>query len=339
MRKVMLDETAVGLRLDRALAEVFPDLSRTRIKRFIEKGQVTLGGATIVDPAQRVKQGVEVTLALPPPAPALPQPENIPLNVVYEDEHLIVIDKPAGLVVHPAAGNPGSTLVNALIAHCGTSLSGIGDVMRPGIVHRIDKDTSGLIVVAKNDAAHQGLARQFEKHSIERAYSALVWGNVASAKGSIEGNIGRSSANRKKMAVVKSGGKHARTHYKVLKRFGDPSAPFASLVDCRLETGRTHQIRVHFTKLGHPLVGDPLYGRGRQGSRKKLGETIADAIAAFNRQALHARLLGFIHPASREKLQFESNLPNDFKVLIDCFEAWECVTSAPLNEHNSPHME
>ncbi len=320
MRSTTLDETAVGLRLDLALAEIFPDLSRTRIKRFIEKGQVTLGGETIVDPARRVKQGLEVTITLPPPAPALPQPENIPLNVVYEDSHLIVVDKPAGMVVHPAAGNPGSTLVNALIAHCGSSLSGIGDVMRPGIVHRIDKDTSGLIVAAKNDAAHQGLARQFEKHSIERTYTALVWGNVASATGTIEGNIARSSANRKKMAVVKSGGKHARTHYKVLKRFGPPSDPFASLVDCRLETGRTHQIRVHFTKLGHPLVGDPLYGRGRQGSRKKLGDEIANAIVAFDRQALHARMLGFIHPKSREKLQFESDLPSDFSALLKCFE-------------------
>lgn len=320
MRTTTLNETAEGLRLDLALAEIFPDLSRTRIKRFIEKGQVTLGGATIVDPARRVKQGFEVTITLPPPAPAVPQPENIPLNVVFEDDYLIVVDKPAGLVVHPAAGNLGGTLVNALIAHCGSSLSGIGDVMRPGIVHRIDKDTSGLIVAAKNDAAHQGLARQFEKHSIERAYTALVWGNVATATGSIEGNIARSSANRKKMAVVKSGGKHARTHYKVLKRFGPPSDPFASLVDCRLETGRTHQIRVHFTKLGHPLVGDPLYGRGRQGSRKKLGDEIADAIVAFDRQALHARILGFIHPKSREKLQFESDLPSDFSALLKCFE-------------------
>lgn len=320
VRKTKLDEATDGQRLDRALAEAFPDLSRTRIKRFIEKGLVTLGGATIVDPARRVKPGLEVTMSLPPPEPALPQAEDIPLNVVYEDDDLIVIDKPAGLVVHPAPGNPGSTLVNALIAHCGASLSGIGDVMRPGIVHRIDKDTSGLMVVAKNDAAHQGLARQFEKHIIERAYTALVWGNVVSVTGSIEGDIGRSRTNRKKMAVVKSGGKHARTHYKVLKRFGPPSDPFATLVDCRLETGRTHQIRVHFTKLGHPLVGDPLYGRGRQGSPKKLGEEISHAIGAFNRQALHARRLGFTHPVSREKLSFESELPYDFKILLEYLE-------------------
>lgn len=320
VRKTKLGEAAEGQRLDRALAEIFPDLSRTRIKRFIEKGQVTLGGATIVDPARRVKQGLEVTISVPPPEPARPRGEDIPLTVVHEDADLIVIDKPAGLVVHPAPGNPGSTLVNALIAHCGSSLSGIGDVMRPGIVHRIDKDTSGLIVVAKNDAAHQGLAKQFEKHSVERAYTALVWGNVISVKGLIEGDIGRSKTNRKKMAVVKSGGKHARTRYKVLKRFGPPSEPFATLVECRLETGRTHQIRVHFAKLGHPLVGDPLYGRGRQGSRNKLGDRISDAIAAFRRQALHARLLGFIHPASREKLVFESDLPYDFNMLLQHLE-------------------
>ena len=321
MRNTVVSEAADGLRLDRALAETFPDISRTRIKRFIEKGQVTLGGETIVDPARRVKPGLEMTIELPPPAPAVPQGEDIPLDVIYEDEHLIVIDKPAGLVVHPAPGNPSGTLVNALIAHCGASLSGIGDVMRPGIVHRIDKDTSGLIIVAKNDAAHQGLAKQFEKHSIKRAYSAIVWGSVANATGTIEGNIGRSSSNRKKMAVVKSGGKHARTRYKTLKRFGPPTQPFASLVECQLETGRTHQIRVHFAKLGHPLVGDPLYGRGRQGSRKKLGDEMAAGLSGFRRQALHARLLGFIHPISRENLVFESELPNDFKELIKTLEA------------------
>lgn len=320
MRNTVVSEAADGLRLDRALAETFPDISRTRIKRFIEKGQVTLGGETIVDPARRVKPGLEMTIELPPPEPAVPQGEDIPLDVIYEDEHLIVIDKPAGLVVHPAPGNPTGTLVNALIAHCGASLSGIGDVMRPGIVHRIDKDTSGLIIVAKNDAAHQGLARQFEKHSILRAYSAIVWGSVAKATGTIEGDIGRSSSNRKKMAVVKSGGKHARTRYKTLKRFGPPTQPFASLVECQLETGRTHQIRVHFAKLGHPLVGDPLYGRGRQGSRKKLGDEMAAGLSGFKRQALHARLLGFIHPISREQLVFESELPHDFKELIEVLE-------------------
>jgi 23S rRNA pseudouridine1911/1915/1917 synthase len=320
MRNTVVGETADGLRLDRALAETFPDISRTRIKRFIEKGQVTLGGETIVDPARRVKPGLEMTIELPPPEPAVPRGENIPLDVIFEDEHLIVINKPAGLVVHPAPGNPSGTLVNALIAHCGASLSGIGDVMRPGIVHRIDKDTTGLMIVAKNDAAHLGLARQFEKHSIKRAYSAIVWGSVANATGTIEGNIGRSSSNRKKMAVVKSGGKHARTRYKTLKRFGPPTQPFATLVECQLETGRTHQIRVHFAKLGHPLVGDPLYGRGRQGSRKKLGDEMAAGLSGFKRQALHARLLGFIHPISRENLVFESELPRDFNELIEVLE-------------------
>lgn len=319
-RKMVVDEAADGLRLDRALAETFSDLSRTRIKRFIEKGQVTLGGETIVDPARRVKPGLEATIAVPPPEAATPQGEDIPLVVVYEDDDLIVIDKPAGLVVHPAPGNLSGTLVNALIHHCGASLSGIGDVMRPGIVHRIDKDTSGLMIVAKNDKAHQGLARQFEKHSITRAYSAIVWGSVANATGTIEGNIGRSSSNRKKMAVVRSGGKHARTRYKTLKRFGPPTEPFASLVECQLETGRTHQIRVHFAKFGHPLIGDPLYGRGRQGSRKKLGDKMTDGMASFKRQALHAHLLGFIHPSTRERIEFKSELPNDFKELIRTLE-------------------
>jgi 23S rRNA pseudouridine1911/1915/1917 synthase len=314
-----IGEACDDTRLDRALALTFENLSRTRIKRLIEKGQVTLDGATIIDPTRRVKQGLEVSIKIPPPAPAIPEAQPMPLTIVYEDDDLVLVDKPAGLVVHPAPGNPGQTLVNALIAHCGPSLSGIGDVQRPGIVHRIDKDTSGLIVVAKNDLAHQGLAKQFEKHSISRAYYALAWGSIAQVKGSIEGNIGRSKGNRKKMAVLKSGGKHARTHYKVVERFGDPSQAVATLIDCRLETGRTHQIRVHFTHFGHPLVGDPLYGRGRQGSANRLGEDRSEAVSKFKRQALHARLLGFYHPRTREKMEFKSELPSDFNELIEVF--------------------
>jgi 23S rRNA pseudouridine1911/1915/1917 synthase len=312
-----IGEASDNERLDRALALAFEEISRTRIKRLIQKGQVVLDGATIVDPAHRVKHGLDVTINLPPPVAAIPLGEAIPLDVVYEDDDLIVVDKPPGLVVHPAPGNPGQTLVNALIAHCGASLSGIGDVRRPGIVHRIDKDTSGLIVAAKNDKTHTGLARQFERHSIQRAYHALVWGNVTQATGSIEGNVGRSKGNRKKMAVLKTGGKHARTHYKVVERLGSPTEPHATLLDCRLETGRTHQIRVHLTHIGYPLIGDPLYGRGRQGSVKRLGEERAEAVANFRRQALHARLLGFIHPRTREMVTFESSLPNDFSMLMD----------------------
>ncbi|MGE4014166.1 MAG: RluA family pseudouridine synthase, partial [Alphaproteobacteria bacterium] len=237
---------------------------------------------------------------------------HIDLNIVYEDAHLVVIDKPAGMVVHPAAGNPDGTLVNALIAHCGGSLSGIGGVARPGIVHRIDKDTSGLLVVAKTDAAHQGLAAQFARHDLDRAYIALAWGVLRPASGTIEGAIGRSAANRKKMAVVHKGGKAARTDYRVLKRFGDA----LSLVECRLSTGRTHQIRVHLASRGHPLVGDPVYGGTQKSKAKALPPSIANRVLDFKRQALHAFRLGFKHPISGKTLSFESDLPSDLRELI-----------------------
>ncbi len=305
-------ESQAGLRLDKWLAEALPHLSRSRIKALIEDGRVSSDGQTMADPSAKVKPGQCFAVAIPPPEPATPEPQDIPLDIVYEDADLVVIEKPAGLVVHPAAGNPDNTLVNALLSHCTDSLSGIGGVSRPGIVHRLDKDTSGLLVVAKNDQAHQHLAKQFEDHSIDRAYHAVVWGVPQPRSGVIEGNIGRSPNDRKKMAVVNKGGKRALTRYRVLRTFGD----VASLVECRLETGRTHQIRVHMTSIGHPLVGDPVYGRPRSGRIKGVSAEAREALSEFPRQALHAVLLGFSHPRTGERLKFESDIPNDLGILL-----------------------
>jgi 23S rRNA pseudouridine1911/1915/1917 synthase len=299
-----------GARLDKVLAQALPTLSRTRLKGLIIAGQVRSEGATISDPSAGVKPGQVLVVAVPPAVEAVPLAADMALDVVYEDSHLIVIDKPAGLVVHPAPGNPDRTLVNALLGHCGASLSGIGGVRRPGIVHRLDKDTSGLIVAAKNDAAHQSLAAQFASRSIERLYEAVVWGNPAPLAGEISGNIGRSPRNRKKMAVV-AGGKAALTRYRVLERLGP-----ASLIECRLASGRTHQIRVHLAHRGHPLVGDPLYGRGRRAAAKDLDAGTRAALAGFRRQALHARTLGFKHPAEDRTLSFERPPPADFAALL-----------------------
>jgi 23S rRNA pseudouridine1911/1915/1917 synthase len=320
---VRVDAEAAGQRLDKLLATSLPEISRSRLKALIESGQVTMvrGGAkaAVTEAAFKVKQDDEIRVEIPAPVAALPEGQDIPLTIVYEDEHLIIIDKPAGMVVHPAAGNLDGTLVNALIAHCGESLSGIGGVKRPGIVHRIDKDTSGLLVVAKSDAAHTGLSAQFAAHNLERVYKALVWGNPTPPVGRIEGNIGRSSANRKKMAIVKSGGKHAVTHYRVLKRFGPEKAPYASLIECRLETGRTHQIRVHMTELGHPLVGDQTYGSQARRSRHLPDEAKA-ALQNFTRQALHASVIGFEHPVTHQFLKFESQIPPDIEQLVHLLE-------------------
>jgi len=309
-----------GRRLDTALTVALAaqglTLSRARVQGLIADGHVTRfsGGAS---PAQRVKQGERYAVRLPAPVSATPLPQALPLTVVYEDDHLIVIDKPAGLVVHPAPGNPDRTLVNALIAHCGASLSGIGGVARPGIVHRLDKDTSGLLVAAKSEAAHLGLAAQFAAHGrdgrLERSYLAVVWGRPYPEKGQISGNIGRSGANRKAFAVVASGGKTAITHYAVLRPLGTS----ASLVRCRLETGRTHQIRVHLAHLGHPLLGDPVYGLRRAGTRPPVAVAAAKTL---KRQALHAATLGFHHPVNGRVLRFESNVPNDINVLTNTLE-------------------
>ena len=295
-----------GNRLDRMLADALPGPSRPRIKGLIEGGQLTSAGATITDPSYRVKSGEEFTLDIPAAEPALPQAEKIKLDVLYEDADLIVIDKPSGLVVHPAPGNSSGTLVNALLAHCSESLSGIGGVKRPGIVHRLDKETSGLMVIAKNDHTHVDLSEQFSARSIDRAYQAIVWGVPRPANGVIEGNIGRNRQNRKKMAVLTNGGKHAKTSYKVLERYGD----CASLVECRLATGRTHQIRVHMAHIGHPVVGDPVYGGGPSRARKSsANDEILNYIKKLDGQTLHAVELGFRHPVSAEPVKFSSQLP------------------------------
>ena len=306
-------------RLDRLLADHVPALSRSRLKNLIETGRVSIGGATITEPGYRVKPGQAVTLVIPPPVDETPQAQAIPLQVAYEDEHLIVVDKPAGLVVHPAPGNPDRTLVNALLAHCGASLSGIGGVRRPGIVHRLDKDTSGLMVAAKHDAAHRGLSEQFATRRLSRTYQAVVWGVPRPGAGRIEGAIGRDPRNRKRMAVRESGGKAAVTHYRVLK----PLGPLWSLVECRLETGRTHQIRVHMAHRGHPLVGDALYGGAR---RRGLDERWQKTLALCPRQALHAAALRFVHPVSGAALAFESPLPADMHALIEAANAGDDIS-------------
>ncbi len=311
-----------GERLDRTLAGALDGLSRSRIKALIEDGHVReAAGGTITDPNFRVKQGQSFAIFVPDPVDTTPRAQAIALDVVYEDSSLIVIDKPAGLVVHPAPGNMENTLVNALLAHCGDSLSGIGGVRRPGIVHRLDKDTSGLMVAAKTDAAHRSLSEQFAAHDMERAYRALVWGAPSPPSGDIEGNIGRSAQNRKKMAVVTGRGKTALTRYRVEQRFGAGPEAAASLVECRLATGRTHQIRVHMTHIGHPVIGDPVYGGGaRRARRQPLGVAGTEAVAMLERQALHAATLGFRHPESGASVRFESKLPRDITVLIDIFE-------------------
>ncbi len=300
----------MGIRLDKWLAEHLPDLSRTRLKQLIENGSVVSPGLTIADAALKVKAGQIFVITLPPDQPAEPLPQAIALDVLYEDRDVIVIDKPAGMVVHPAAGSWDGTLVNALLAHCGETLSGIGGVRRPGIVHRLDKDTSGVMIAAKNDKAHHGLSEQFAARTIERAYQAVVWGVPSPLKGEIEGNIGRSSSNRKKMALVAQGGKHALTRYTVLRPL---AGGLASLVECRLATGRTHQIRVHLTSLGHPLVGDQTYGRGRS--------TRLPVLATFPRQALHAYLLGFTHPETGERLCFQRDIPLDIRALLKSLDS------------------
>jgi 23S rRNA pseudouridine1911/1915/1917 synthase len=314
---VTVQESEAGERLDRLLAAHLGGLSRTRLKRLVEEGCVSLGGATIWDPSLRVKPGQRFAVAVPPPVDDRPLPQPLALDIRYEDEHVIVIDKPAGLVVHPAPGNPDHTLVNALIAHCGASLAGIGGVRRPGIVHRLDKDTSGLIVAAKTELAHARLAADFAAHRIERAYRAFVWGAPRPKSGAIGGAIGRSPRDRKKMAVVAKG-RSALTRYRVAEVFG---AEIAAEVECRLATGRTHQVRVHLASLGHPIIGDAAYG-GVRGVRRlaALPEAARPPLAEFPRQALHAAVLGFHHPASGAALRFESRLPADMAALQEILE-------------------
>ncbi|GAO38305.1 ribosomal large subunit pseudouridine synthase D [Sphingomonas changbaiensis NBRC 104936] len=297
---------AEGWRLDRALAAALPTLSRERIKALISSGQVRRSdGANPRDPAIKARAGESFAVEVPEPRPAHNEAQDLGLVVVYEDEHLIVIDKPAGMVVHPAAGNPDGTLVNALLHHCAGNLSGIGGVARPGIVHRIDKDTSGLLVAAKTDRAHEGLAKQFAAHSIDRRYKAIVAG-LPKGQGTIEANLARSDANRKKVAIVGEGrGKRAVTHWRLEQALRD-----SALVECRLETGRTHQVRVHMASIGHPLLGDPVYGRSRPATRELLKRL------RFERQALHAARLGFVHPITSQTLAFDSAMPADMQELL-----------------------
>jgi 23S rRNA pseudouridine1911/1915/1917 synthase len=309
-----------GQRLDRVLAARLPSLSRSRLKALILGGQVAMAGRTIRDPAIHVNSGDSVTVTLPAPEPAGPAAENIPLNIVYEDDALIVIDKPAGLVVHPAAGHAGGTLVNALIAHCGDSLSGIGGVRRPGIVHRLDKETSGLMVVAKTDKAHRVLSKQFADKTgsdLERGYLAFVWGAPERPRGTIDAPLDRHRYARDKRAV-REGGRAAVTHWEVQERFNGPDGkPVASLIACTLETGRTHQIRVHLAHIGHPIMGDATYATGFKTKANRLGPRAQAALTPLARQALHAYLLVIRHPETGENLAFQSELPGDLRRLRD----------------------
>ncbi|MBP0615160.1 RluA family pseudouridine synthase [Jiella mangrovi] len=325
-RRFLVDDTQDGERLDVFLTEALEgELSRSRLKTLIETGQARLGGAPARSAKQKVVAGETVEFTLPAPEDPKPRPEAIPLDICYEDDWILVLDKPAGMVVHPGAGNPDGTLVNALVAHCGPSLTGIGGVRRPGIVHRLDKDTSGLLVVAKTELAHRGLSEQFAAHGkdgrLVRAYLAVVWGEPQPRKASVDAALGRSATNRIKRAVVPAGrpdARHAITHYETLK-VGDAAAK-ASLIRCRLETGRTHQIRVHMAHIGHPLVADPLYGAGMNTKSAKLDPTARATAEGFGRQALHAAELGFRHPQDARRLSFLSPLPADMAALCHAFE-------------------
>lgn len=301
-----------GRRTDRFLADRLGTLSRSRVKALMEAGHVLRDGAVLRDPADPVRVGLCYEIRVPPAMPATPQAQAIPFTVLYEDSDLIVLDKPAGLVVHPAPGNEDGTLVNALLAHCGDSLTGIGGERRPGIVHRLDKDTSGVMVVAKTEAAHAALSEAFAARDIDRIYLALAWGMMAPSSGSFEGAIGRDKRDRKRMAMVAHGGKQALTHYRTRQSFHGA----VSLVECRLATGRTHQIRVHFAAHGHPLLGDPVYLRRIPAAARGLPDPARRAALDFPRQALHAARLGFTHPATGRPLLFETAPPDDFQTLI-----------------------
>ncbi len=331
-----------GARLDKFLAGAVDGLTRVRVKGLIEAGAVTRSGGAVTDPAAKVRAGDTFEIDLPPLAPAEAGPEDIPLDILFEDEAVIVVNKPVGMVVHPSAGHGGGTLVNALLAHCGASLSGIGGVARPGIVHRIDKDTSGLLVAAKTDSAHHALAAAFSVHAIERVYDALAIGAPRPGVGVIDAPVARGRHDRTRMTVVdapdddedveepRPGGRRAVTHYKVVEAYGRARAKLkgdalASRIECRLETGRTHQIRVHLAHIGHPIVGDPVYGRTAGLPGLRAGDAAADAaremLKTFHRQALHARVLGFAHPVSGDLLRFEAAPPDDFQALVAVLRA------------------
>jgi len=329
-KALIADESAVGERLDAFTAAQMPShVSRSRVKFLIKGGNVFVDGKMCQEPNLRLKGGERIELEIPEPEDAAPIAQDIPLNVLFEDEHLIVVNKPTGMVVHPAVGNWSGTLVNALLFHCGSSLAGIGGVRRPGIVHRLDKDTSGVMVVAKTEIAHAGLTAQFADHGksgpLERNYLALVWGQLPRNEGKVDLPLGRSNSNRVKRAVVKpgtAGARHAVTHYSVLKVFGDASKGDAavSLVECRLETGRTHQIRVHMAEIGHPLVGDLVYGAAFQTKVNRLDDPARVLAEKFKHQALHAAILGFEHPATGEHMRFQSPPPGNFAKLLNTLE-------------------
>ena len=321
IREFVATADEAGQRLDRVLANRCEELSRARVQALIRQGHVTSASGTALDPGAKVKEGERFRIEVPPPAPAEPEGEELPLVIVHEDADLIVIDKPAGLVVHPAAGHATGTLVNALIAHCGDELSGIGGVKRPGIVHRLDKDTSGLLVVAKSDKAHRGLAEQFASHGedgrLTRTYEAFAWGIPQRRAGSIDASLGRSPTNRTRIAVRRGAdGRRAVTHYEVMESFASPDGkPIASRIKLALETGRTHQIRVHLAHIGHPVMGDPVYGAGFKASAKHLSPDAQSALDKLGRQALHAAELGFEHPITGRSLHFTSPRPIDIEAL------------------------
>lgn len=326
------DAEDAGERLDKWLSS-WSELSRSRVRELIETGDVRADGDIVLKPTSKIRPGIEYAVNIPPPVDDTPKPEDIPLTILFEDEHLIVINKPSGMTVHPAPGSQSGTLVNALLHHCADSLSGIGGVMRPGIVHRLDKDTSGVMVVAKTDKAHRGLSKQFAKHSMERAYICLTRGRPKPRSGTIRTRLARSPHDRKKQAVVRGTdnnleasdrGRHAVTHYAYQRGFGQKKnasvgTPVVSEIECRLETGRTHQIRVHMAHIGCPLLGDPLYGNQRAflSDKSPIESKVREAVSLFKRQALHARLLGFTHPITKETLSFATEPPEDYQALVD----------------------
>lgn len=317
---VKAGEDDAGKRLDKVLATHLPDFSRSRLQQLIDGGNVTLNGLPFDDSSHKVKPGEAFTVSVPPAIEAVPQAEDIPLDIVFEDKDLLVINKSPDMVVHPGAGNWEGTLVNALLAHCGDSLSGIGGVKRPGIVHRLDKETSGLLVVAKNDTAHKGLAAQLESRKLKRVYNTIVWGSLSPVSGTVSTQIGRSRTNRQKMAVLEEGGKDAITDYKLLESFG----MIAALVECRLQSGRTHQIRVHMAHINHWVVGDPVYGKpspARFLKIHKIPEKASKALMEFPRQALHAAEIEFNHPVTKNKLSFKAELPQDMQRLLKALRA------------------
>lgn len=323
--ELVVDETNAGGRLDAVLAREHDVLSRSRIKDLILNGAVTIDGKPVSEPKYRLKAGETIVLLAPPPEDPEPAAEDIPLDILYEDDELIVINKPVGMVVHPAPGSPNGTLVNALIFHCGESLKGIGGVKRPGIVHRLDRDTSGVMVAAKTEKAHKHLSEQFADHGrtgpLHRAYIAYAWGSTQSATGSVDAPLGRDPGNRLKQAVRKDG-REAITHYAVEARYGEEKWDITR-IQCQLETGRTHQIRVHMAHIGHPLVADQIYASGYATKINRLPEELAGAIRALGRQALHAAELGFEHPTSGEEMMFEADLPEDLQALQDALDPYD----------------